>query len=355
MNVKQTKQTVKEWVEANIQNWPGLRGAHLVGGITTMPDEAHFPVYKDVDLHLIFAEGSPVLQPTDSFMNILEIPYQGLMLEGGLKSLREYQSAEAVLSNPEIAHHFIVDSLLYDPDGWLRTLQSQVRPEFPRRRWVLARCEHERNGLKQALELLPQAREVVGGELLILGYTFTFISALLSVATLQSPTTGSRMTVRMRDILAKYRRLDLYEQALAVFGVANLSPERAAQLLQEGVKAFELALQVKRTPHPADHKLHPHLRPYFVNACQRLLDEGYHREAVVWLTLFYGLASGVIMADGPDAEKAKYAERFNNFLKDLGMDTAAGRAAKFEQAQPLYEQFFALAGEIISKHPGIVD
>jgi hypothetical protein len=355
MNARQAKQTVKEWVEANTQNWPGIQGAHLVGGITTMPDEAPFPAYKDVDLHLIFEEGSPALQPTSPFMNILEIPYKGLMLEGGLKSLREYQSVEAVLSNPEIAHHFTVDSLLYDPSGWLNNLQKQVKREFPRRQWVLARCEHERNGLKGALEMVPLVRDMWGGEVLILGYTFTFISALLSVATLKSPTTGSRMILRMREILAEYDCLDLYEMVLAMLGVEHISPERGTQLLQEGIEAFDLAVQVKRTPHPAQHKLHPHLRPYFVNSCQHLLDEGYYREAVVWLILFYLSSIGVIMADGPEAEKSRFGERGTQFLKELGMDTAPARAARFEQANWLYDQFFALASDIISKHPGIVD
>jgi hypothetical protein len=355
MNARQAKQTVKEWVEANTQNWPGLQGAHLVGGITTMPDEAPFPAYKDVDLHLIFEEGSPALQPTGPFMNILEIPYKGLMLEGGLKSLREYQSAKVVLSNPEIAHHFTVDSLLYDPSGLLHNLQQQVKREFPRRQWVLARCEHERNGLKKALEMLPMARETVGGEVLILGYTTTFISALLSVATLQSPTTGSRLLIRLREILTKYDRLDLYERLLVVLGVEHMNLERTTQLLQEGMEAFDLAVQVKHTPHPAQHKLHPHLRPYFVNSCQRLLDEGYYGEAVHWLNLFYLSSVGVIMVDGPDVEKPKFAECFSRLLKDLGMDTTAARAAKFEQANRLYDQFFALASDIIAKHPGIVD
>src|ERR1700686_664272 len=78
MNTRQAKQTVQEWVEANLEHWPGIRGAHLVGGITTMSDDALFPSYKDVDLHLIFEEGSPALSPTGPFLNLLEIPYKGL-------------------------------------------------------------------------------------------------------------------------------------------------------------------------------------------------------------------------------------------------------------------------------------
>lgn len=355
MKVKEAKQTVKEWVDANVQNWPGLRGAHLVGGITTMPGEALFPAHKDIDLHLIFEEGSPTLQPRGPFMEILEIPYKGLMLEGGLKSLQEYWSVEAVLANPEIVHHFTVDNLLYDPSGLLHHLQQQVKREFPRRRWVIARCEHERKGLKKMLDRVRLVSTLPGGEMLLLGGSFTFISALLSIATLRSPTTGSRMTFRMHEILAEYKRLDLYEMILSVMGVENISPERASQLLQEGIEAFDLAVQIRRTPHPVQHKLHSHLRPYFVNSCQRLLNEGYHREAVFWLILFYASAIGVIMVDGSEGEKPEFAERFSRFQKELGLETPAAVTARFEQAQRLHDQFFSLASDIIAQHPGIVD
>lgn len=126
MNTRQAKQTVQEWVEANIEQWPGIRSAHLVGGITTMSDNALFPSYKDVDLHLIFEEGNPALSPTGPFLNLLETPYRGLLLEAGMKSMKEYESAEAVLSNPEIADHFTVDSVLYGTlDNLLRGLTPQ--------------------------------------------------------------------------------------------------------------------------------------------------------------------------------------------------------------------------------------
>ena len=73
MDARQAKQTAKAWVEANVRGWPGLRAAHLVGGITSMPEEAPFPAHKDVDVHLVFDEGSPALQPTGPFQNILEV------------------------------------------------------------------------------------------------------------------------------------------------------------------------------------------------------------------------------------------------------------------------------------------
>jgi DNA invertase Pin-like site-specific DNA recombinase len=47
VNVAQAKQAARAWVEAHVGQWPGLRAAHLVGGITTMPDDEPFPAEKD--------------------------------------------------------------------------------------------------------------------------------------------------------------------------------------------------------------------------------------------------------------------------------------------------------------------
>ena len=50
--------------------------------ITSMADDAPFPAYKDVDLHLIFDSGSPTLAQSGPFMNILEVEHQGVVLDG---------------------------------------------------------------------------------------------------------------------------------------------------------------------------------------------------------------------------------------------------------------------------------
>ncbi len=146
MNAHQAKLAARSWVEAQIGGWPGLRAAHFVGGITTMPDEAPFPAHKDVDLHLIFDEGSPAQDGDGPFGTLIEVAHGGVSIEAGVKSVAEYQSAEVVLANPEIAHHLTLDVVVDDRGGLLRELQPEVRREYRRRRWVSARIEHERRG-----------------------------------------------------------------------------------------------------------------------------------------------------------------------------------------------------------------
>lgn len=360
MNVRQAKQTAGEWVEANVGEWPGFRAAHLVGGITALPDGAPFPASKDVDLHLIFDEGSPALQPRGVFAEIIEVAYGGLPIEAGVKSVADYASPETVLANPEIAYHLTVDSVLVDAAGWLRGLQDSVRRDYRCRRWVLARLEHERNGLAGALGLLPMARDRWGaaGEWNILGYSTTFLAAALSVATLGPPRMGSRMFVHTGELLAEYGRVGLHEEALALLGVARATPERVEALLREGAEAFDLAVGVHRPPdsfRPFQHKLHPHLRPYFVDACRGMIDDGHHREALAWIAPFSLAAIDVILVDGPEEARPVFAARLGGLLREFGFDTAEAREAKLAQRACLEDRVFALVYDIVAAHPGIVD
>lgn len=357
MTAGHAKALTRQWIETDLALWPGLRAAHLVGGLTSMPDHAPFPIHKDVDLHLIFDEGSPALVPDGPFANLIEVEYRGLLIEAGSKPVGDYRSAEAVLANPEIAHHLTLDSVLYDPTGLLREVQGPVRRDFARRRWVRARVDAEQAALQHILAMLPAARAMWGaaGEVNILGYSFTRPTAALADATLRPPRIGARMLLHLRDRLVEIDRLDLYEAALAVLGLAGVTPKRVEQHLHETAAAFDLAVQVRQTPHPFQHKLHAHLRPYFVSSCREMLDEGHHREALLWIVAYATATTGVILADGPLALKPAAAERLAVLLRELDMEAAEARAAAFERAQRLHKRLFALAAGIIERHPLIRD
>lgn len=356
MNAAEARHRAKDWVAAYRDQWPGLQAAHLVGGLTTMPDDAPFPAYKDVDLHLIVDEDSALLTSGGPFQPIIEMEYAGLMVEAGVKSLREYASPEAVLGNPEIAYHLTVDSVLDDPQGLLAGLQETVRREYPRRRWVQARVDAERRDLDQTLTLLPMARRQRGlsGAFLLLGYSFTYVAAALAVAALRPPRIGSHMLVHLRGLLEEYGRAALCAEILDLFNPPTVTPTRVEALLAEGLAAFDLAVRVRRTPHPFGHKLHPHQRPYFVESCRDLLAAGHHREALAWLSAYTLSCGEIILADGPEEVKPIYAARQDAFLAELGYENAAAFDRE-ERARTLQAVCFALADTIVATHPSLRD
>jgi hypothetical protein len=355
VKVFEAKRLTGEWLGASLDALPGIIGAHFVGSITGLADEDTFPLYNDVDLHLIFEAGSTALESHGPFPNILEVAYKGLMLEGGYKPAGEYESPEAVLANPEIAHHLTMNSVLYDPEGRLQRLQKVVRRDYPRRQWVMARVEHERRGLQSWQAIRAYARAGGSGgldEFSLLGYHLTYLTALVCVATLRSPTSA---LYRLGEMLAEKGRPELYDEAVEILGVNRVAPEQFEPLLQEGGEAFDLAVQVRRSPDPFQHKLSAHQRPYFVEKCRSLMAAGHWEHAVGWLLNYYAAASRVILADGPEAVKPFYARRRDELAEMVGFGTAEAAEERTERMVRLDERFFELAEALIAANPRVIE
>jgi hypothetical protein len=357
MNVGQAKAFAREWVEMNETRWPGLRAAHLVGGITSMPEDAPFPTTKDLDVHLIFAEDSPLLQARGLFADNVAELHEGLQIEAGIRSEAEYASPEAVLANPEVAFHLTTKCVLLDPDGFLARLQEPVRRDFALRTWVEARVEAERRGSDAIYGMMPMAREMAGGAgvVNIIGWSTTRLSAALHDALLLSPRVGGKMLILVRALLAEQDRLDLYEPLISTFGLDAVTPEQAQRHLDDAAEAFDLAVTVRTSPHPFQHKMHAHLRPYFVDSCQEMIDQGFHREGLAWCTPFALAGMQIILMDGPEAEKPKYAARLAALVDYLGFGTDAACDQKIAQALEVRDQIFALARKMIASNPNVRD
>jgi hypothetical protein len=351
----EAKGIAREWVAVNADDWPGLRAAHLVGGITAMEDDALFPITKDIDMHLIFENDSALVQQHGPMPNILEAQVAGLAIEAGLKLVRDYENAAAILGNPELAFHFTVESSIYDPDGWLSDLSREVIPRYADREWVDARFEHEIRGQGGAFALRPLAQEMLGpsGELSMLGYSSTFLAGAFSVAALRAPKIGGRVFVTIQDYLAELDRLDLHERLLAIFGLDRMSLPEAQALLEETGLFFDLALLRKQRPHPFDHKLHAHMRPYLIDSCQRMIDEGFHRESVAWMIPFLLAATDILSIDGTELEQQWAAERQERFLEERRFGIPEMRDVRFAEMAQLSREIFALCSDMIARNPAI--
>ena len=347
----------RAWITTNADRWPGLRAAHLVGGLAALPDDAPFPAGKDIDLHFIFDPASPALIPTGPFPEIIEEPLDPWAIEAGLKSADDYASPAVVLANPEIAHHLTSDSILYDPDGLLAQLQGPVRAGYPLRRWVEARLGYERGAFAGVQGMLPMAigRYGVGGGVMMLGYLSTFPAAAFDVAALEPPRGGARMLAHLRDTLRAHERGELFDELLEAMGVPDLTPDAARAELARTAEIFDRAAPIRRTPHPFQHKLHPHLRHYLVSSVTRMIDAGNHREGIAWSAPYRIASLDVLQADGDDADRAEAARELDAFLASMGFTDMSVLEAKLARVIPLYEAMFDLADEIARRNPAVID
>jgi hypothetical protein len=166
---------------------------------------------------------------------------------------------------------------------------------------------------------------------------------------------GGRTLVNLHDQLAAAGRLDLHERVLDNLGLACITVADAERILAMAAEAFDIALEVKRTPHHFEHKLQPHLRPYFIDSCRGMIADGFHREASTWAGAFYAGCTDVILVDGPEDLKTRYAAKQAAFLREVGMDTQVARDARYAEVERLRDEIFALAHEVIARNPAITD
>lgn len=357
-SVREVKSLVRDWVAQQASRMPDLRAAHLTGGITTLEDDDLFPAEKDVDLLLIFPDQSAHLQ-TDA-MPLLETQYAGLAIEAGLKPMTWYRSPSAVLGNPEIAYHLTRDTVLHDPAGHLLMLQPEVRRRYAEPGFVQERIAWERRGQEGAFRLYEHVEQIAGGVagLNILGYTVTFAAAALSVARLQPPRQGGRVFLHLRQSLAEVGRLDLYEGVLQGLGLASFDAPTVQRYLREATEQFDMAVKLRESGRwpddsfgPFRHKLHRHLRLYFVHTCQQLLSQGWARESMGWVLPYHLATSDALLAISPASEHDWLRQRQGELQHALGMESRADRQRAATELQDLYDEVFSVAEGLNSVSP----
>ncbi len=340
MNVGQVIALVQEWVDVHGSQTPGFCGAHLVGGILSMPKESVFPPYLDVDFKLVLHSTQEV-EPHD-------IAYKGLILEYGTIGIEHYCSAEAVLSNPELASNLAVDSILSDPAGLLKPLHAVVKQEYAKRTWVKARCTYEKKLVTHSLEEVSQAASPAEA-LVPLALAIVYLAGVLTVADLRPPT-HRRALVLMRDVLHQQGRGELQEEALCLLGSAHLTRHQVEAFLHDAATAFDRAVEVKRTAIPLlDFKFQPHVRPYLVDGFQELIQEGNHREAMLWIVILLIFANIAIQHDAPEAEKPLFQAKLDRLFQEIGFGAPNYVETRLQGARELAKNIFTLADEIVEQ------
>jgi hypothetical protein len=345
MKVSKAIELTREWVTVYGSQTPGFRGAHLIGSINTMSEDEPFPSYKDVDFALVL--------DIDKDRPNQELSYKGLILECARSSINTYRSLQSVLSNAELAPNLVMNSILSDPSGILQELHKAVEKDYARRKWVMARCEYEKAEVLHHLDAMGKARSP--GELsLHLVLVLNFLSGLMAVSCLGMPT-HRRLLILMKELLERAGRSEVYEQALNTLGCAKMTRSQIESYLQTGISAFDRAVEVHHTPSPYGFKLHSHVRPYFMEATQEMIDEGYHREAVVWIWVLHYLSNAAIQNDAPEEEKPEFQARFEHLLSGLGLLAPQAWPSRLRQAQGLVDEIFEIANGVVETHPDIVD
>ncbi|WP_211591413.1 hypothetical protein [Microbispora sp. H10836] len=344
LRVRDARAAAARWVAQEAATAPNFAGAFLTGSAAWADPGAVLPPTSDVDVAVVVTD--PVAPP-----KLGKIPWDGVLVEVTYVSWDRLVSAHDVLASCHLAGAFRTDTVIADPTGRLARLQAAVAAGFAERRWVRLRCEDAESritGGLAALDAHAPFHDQVTAWLFPAGIT----THVLLAAGLRNPTVRLRYPA-VRELLASYGRMDVYEELLGLLGCAHLPRERVEAHLATMARAFDAAAAAARTPFPFSSDITPAARPVAVDGGLDLVARGLHREAVFWIAATYARCLKILAADAPG--ETGHRAGFADLAADLGIGSPDDLPRRAREVSAYLPRLRAVAEEIIAANPEVRD
>lgn len=346
MIVRHAKDVARQWVLEEASQESGFCGAFFHGSTNWLPDDGTLPPTSDLDIMVVLADSNLPDKPG-------KFIYRNVLLEVSYLPQDQIQSPEMVLGQYHLAGSFKSPGIILDPSGSLTELQAAVAENYAKRQWVYKRCEQARNKVMYGFEALDETKALPDQVLAWLFPTGVTTHVLL-VAGLKNPTVRKRY-VAVRELLAEYGHLDLFDTLLEPLGCATMSRARVEHHLTALATVFDVAKTVVKTPFPFTSDISDVARPLAIDGTRDLIERGYHREAVFWLVATYSRCQKVLYEDAPAEMHHRFDHGYRQLLGELGVSSFADFVKRRELVTRLLPQVWEKAEAIIAANPELQD
>ena len=348
MTVAEAKNATVSWVSEHRREIEGYAGAYFAGSTNSLHDNDVLAPWSDVDFHILVDGDIPAGFRHRKFR------YHGVLMEQLYMRLEDMRSLEQVVASHWWACHFLAENIISDPTGHLATIQSGVRKNYHKKKWVLARCQ----GVLRWLDgFLRSFDESLGDDISSL---FLFLGCIVIASTLPvvadlRPPTARKGLVRMREVASQYGRADLYETLLEIAGVSRVVAEGAVEIHQRLMEAFDYAVHVHRTRFYYDFDLYEEAREILRDGVVEMIHSGDYREAAWFSLLIHNRCLLAIVNDGAIANRKRFQEKYSQTTSALGLSDSGQltqRVNRLREFMPALNDF--CVGTIVAKNPTIL-
>ena len=343
MRVNQAKASARRWVMEEARRIPGFAGAFFHGSINWLADDAVLPGTSDVDVVVVLSEPEPPRKP-GKFL------FADVLLDVSFLPADRVASPDEVLGQYHLAGSFHTASIIADPSGQLTALQTAVARDYAKRHWVLRRCDHARARMLSGYAL----READPFPDQVTAWLFPtgILTHVLLVAGLKNPTVRGRY-LAVRELLAAYGQLDVFESLLELLGCAGMSQPRAAHHLAALAAAFDAATAVIATPVFFAADISDVARPIAIDGSRELIARGDHREAIFWMVATWSRCQTVLLHDAPRTVYDRHDRGYRALLADLGIVSFADLERGLNAVNGALPEVWAVAEAIVAANPAI--
>ncbi len=346
MRVGEARAAAADWVARYGRSVPGYRGAYFSGSTVGLPGDAELPATSDVDVVVVTDTPRPPAAPG-------KFGYQGAVLEVSHMPASQLERPEQVLGSYHLAGSFRTCTVIEDPGGLLRGLQTEVPARFADLPWVRRRCEDARHRIVSRLEAL-RAREVAAPfheQVMAWLFPTGVTTHVPLVAALRNPTVRLRY-LRVREVLDDYGLPDIYPELLELLGCREWSTARVRHHLRALARTFDATAEVSTTPFFFSGDLTAAARPIAVDGSRELIGRGDHREAVFWIIATFTRCHTVLAADAPELHRS-LDPAFREAVADLGIGSVADLLPRAERVLRFLPRLWDTAEDIMARNTAI--
>jgi hypothetical protein len=357
ITTREARLAAEEWMCEEAGRHPELVGAVLAGSTRTRdPEEPHLPS-SDVDL-FIFVDAevpSEILEPHGRFAP-RKLAFRGVVLEPSFHEARRIADPEAVLGDMHLAPVFTEPLILLDPHGRLKAVAAAVTPEVRRRRHAqrrLAQALAPPTGPPASIAEIPAIRAPCWRNA---AHCFGVASCAVAmlVASLRYPTIR-RSFVIAREVLRAAGWEDLADELLRLLGSFALSRAEVETLADEAERAYDVAVEVRRTPVVMDWNVSRDARELERAAVREMISAGHHREALFQLLLLRTVTQGIIENDGGEDARASARIGYQRLLAALEISGDEQFRARGQALQAFMPALRQSCEALLARAPGLLD
>lgn len=345
MNVKSAQMAAVEWVKQYASQKDGFQGAYFSGSTVEMADHLELSVASDVDIVIVTADAEPPIK-------LGKFVYRGSLLDVTYLSWNQLKSVEEVLKAYHLAGSFRVNTIIADPTGQLRKLQTEVSRHFAKRKWVRRRCENARQKIEKDLRAIDPSAPLYDQVMTWLFRTGVTTHVLL-VAALRNPTVRLRY-LAARQVLEEYGHTALYLDLLKLLGCAHLTSKRVEYHLSELARTFDATTPVAKTLFFFSTDITTAARPIAIDGSRELIKAGYHREAIFWIVATFTRCHKILAADAPPDLQRALIPSFHAVIADLGITSTNDLIHRAEDVIQFLPKLWETTEAILSANPSIV-
>lgn len=311
------------WIHEVAGKEPGVVGAAFTGSINWREPGDTFPVSSDIDISLVFEEGTELRR--FGLFN-----HKGLIFEVGANPISRFDDIDALLADYRRSPNLWKGGVVLDRTGRLTEVQNRIQAEFTQPRWVERRIE---DAVSNSLAYVDRMSESAPLELQALDWAFAegVMCHVLLTGGLRNPTVRRRYS-ESKHLMESVGKPEVHEQLLEMFGCADMSVERVRYHFDRMTEVFDLTKSISGTPFPNERDIAEVARPLAVNGTDEQIRAGEHRESVYWIVVTLGRCLAMLRhVESEHIENAESALR--NVLADVGISTwrdfeSQGRAVR---------------------------